>query len=1535
MAEYSEIKDSNYYIDWLENSITEEHIKYYEYSDFTNIQQIGKGSYGNVIRVNWKNSNRLFAIKSFNNDKLTLKEVIKELKLHRSVDDHENIIRLYGITNIEDTIHQMKKYSLVLEYANNGTLNSYLSDHFNELDWNEKYLLALQLASAVEFLHEKDIIHRDLVADFGLSKKIAEASSNASKIIGVIPYIDPERFNNQGKNYKLNKKSDVYSVGVLLWQISSGCEPFKGFDYDVCLMLYILKGKREEMIVGTPVKYYQLYSECWKYESNKRPNMQEVVAILESIIPSEQNDVITHNINEKGELEEYNSSLNNETMDINNDLINDIASLNISSSSVSNQAVEQSVDDTHSDIINDVASSTESGIIIETEDSLSSISNQTTEQSANDTRVYKNQLLPEDGFIIPDDEVEELLRNLTKPKYLHELKLLFENLQNKFSSQILISSLKSLANPDLFDYYSKDYIARLELHLRTWVAVLERIQFSKPRIVLRKDLQDKVFNSLAKFAEIYHKTTQVVDNNLELNFHQENEIYNYNINFLLIYLRDTLNSLRDDESWLQELLKRIKDLLITILNIIPSSKAVPNDDCTILSLLTQIRQSLNFKYPVASYYVDWRIMLIIQHNLFVWSEGSEKIISKKFGEMVLMEYIWSFLEREWTNVTDKSILDSQMKFDEVSNKVIRNLKNTRDFLSDITGNEPIALPHTLWFGILDLAQNLIRRSTRTATYGLCYYLAIESLNKAPSSFIQFKAIEILLHLKNIDNKMFSMIEIDFDQYIQKLNENNLIDSSEKFQSLLTFAKEKYNEDLKILSDDTGKGKGKGLNQDHLKREQILNSNILDIIADEITCPISSEPTDQLCVLKCQHMLSLNNLKNLRQKICPKCREKIEDKNIKYLPQNSIYKNLYTKFFESGHILPYELENSDQIMDNQYDSDDSDNSGVDPILTKKKKFINSIIKLNSNISLSSVLPKITKKQHPTYQNIIKEINEKHYEKAASLCKEFLNYFPKSYSLRCILAYIYRCLNNYKQAYLYLDGAIDLNPKKPVAFLIRGKIYFEQNEYGKAINDLSRSITRKVKSNNVHVYIIFGNCYLFYNDYITAIKNYNIALKNDPNNYLCLKNCAYIYEKKGDYLNTLTILDKLLNINKKDSLILCYYGEILCNMTKYSKAIPYFTRSNIIDPENIHNLNKRAIAYYILQKYDKALLDFDKIIQLDPSNFSAYYLKYLTYYTKNDIISFKKYTELLSSLNSDNWLNKIQSFHFFHLEFLLNKNRHKELNNILRKINQDPNIYKNELLLFIRCKIYIELKKYYEAKIDLDMLFKLTKNDLYIYLLKKFSDFWIYLYKDCKIYEWNFTELGIIDEFNKYMYKEKAVYFISNLINFDNTLCHENDMSSLSKLVLCSKNKKLHLSIPNVFENYGFLPIWKINVKKILSEDCFIKFISKNDFRQKEEMLKYEDLSKLEGLGWIEYQPQIDSWMSQLSIEVNSTNMQIDYVRLGFNHYKITHIPNMNLMGHLLPDYHKTFPNIPETFKDKYFSRKEMENLLDLKDILDNL
>ena len=80
------------------------------------------------------------------------------------MDFHQNILRLYGISKLETgLVNQMNKYLLVLEYADGGSLYSYLKENFSKLEWNDKYRLALQLASAVECIHNEGIIHCDLV----------------------------------------------------------------------------------------------------------------------------------------------------------------------------------------------------------------------------------------------------------------------------------------------------------------------------------------------------------------------------------------------------------------------------------------------------------------------------------------------------------------------------------------------------------------------------------------------------------------------------------------------------------------------------------------------------------------------------------------------------------------------------------------------------------------------------------------------------------------------------------------------------------------------------------------------------------------------------------------------------------------------------------------------------------------------------------------------------------------------------------------------------------------------------------------------------------------------------------------------------------------------------------------------------------------------------------------------------------------------------------------------------------------------------
>ena len=73
--------ESEFYVNWLEKSITDKYINYYEYSDFKNLRSIGNGSSGNVMRATWKNTDDFFVLKSFSNDKVTLKEVVNEVQI--------------------------------------------------------------------------------------------------------------------------------------------------------------------------------------------------------------------------------------------------------------------------------------------------------------------------------------------------------------------------------------------------------------------------------------------------------------------------------------------------------------------------------------------------------------------------------------------------------------------------------------------------------------------------------------------------------------------------------------------------------------------------------------------------------------------------------------------------------------------------------------------------------------------------------------------------------------------------------------------------------------------------------------------------------------------------------------------------------------------------------------------------------------------------------------------------------------------------------------------------------------------------------------------------------------------------------------------------------------------------------------------------------------------------------------------------------------------------------------------------------------
>ena len=91
------------------------------------------------------------------------------------------------------------------------------------------------------------------IGDLGLSQPVNKNSSN-NEIYGVIPYIAPEIFNGA----KFSKASDIYSLGMIMWELTTGCKPFANVEHNTELIYNIIDGKRPEITKDTPECFVNL-----------------------------------------------------------------------------------------------------------------------------------------------------------------------------------------------------------------------------------------------------------------------------------------------------------------------------------------------------------------------------------------------------------------------------------------------------------------------------------------------------------------------------------------------------------------------------------------------------------------------------------------------------------------------------------------------------------------------------------------------------------------------------------------------------------------------------------------------------------------------------------------------------------------------------------------------------------------------------------------------------------------------------------------------------------------------------------------------------------------------------------------------------------------------------------------------------------------------------------------------------------------------------------------------------------------------------
>ncbi|CAG8691753.1 13258_t:CDS:2, partial [Cetraspora pellucida] len=241
---------------WFEQ--IKDSIANYGFSAFENIKVIGKGAFGVVYSAEY--NGKMFALKSLDNDnvnKEVSKEFIKELRQLYDISPHPNVNQFHGITHDSKT----NKFMLVLQFANGEHLRQYLQNKWHEgtymIKLNEILKFALQVTSG----------------------KIDDSYfSSTSSLKGAPAYLDPYCYCQPGR--RPDEKSDIYSLGVIFWELTSGVPPFANANNTLAILCQTSGGYREQTIPGTPKEYAKIYKKCWNAEPKERPTINKILENL-------------------------------------------------------------------------------------------------------------------------------------------------------------------------------------------------------------------------------------------------------------------------------------------------------------------------------------------------------------------------------------------------------------------------------------------------------------------------------------------------------------------------------------------------------------------------------------------------------------------------------------------------------------------------------------------------------------------------------------------------------------------------------------------------------------------------------------------------------------------------------------------------------------------------------------------------------------------------------------------------------------------------------------------------------------------------------------------------------------------------------------------------------------------------------------------------------------------------------------------------------------------------------------------------------
>ncbi|NMA87445.1 MAG: Stk1 family PASTA domain-containing Ser/Thr kinase [Tissierellia bacterium] len=202
-------------------------------------EKVGAGGMAHVYKARCRLLNRNVAIKILRDEYVNDEEFIKKFRRESQAAaslSHPNIVNVYDVGM--DEIDGNKIYYIVMEYINGKTLKEIIREK-GKLSLEETLDFSIQIAEALEHAHKNHIVHRDIkphnimitedgrvkVTDFGIARAAtASTVTNTSNVIGSVHYFSPE----QARGGYTDEKSDIYSLGIVIYEMITGKVPYEG-----------------------------------------------------------------------------------------------------------------------------------------------------------------------------------------------------------------------------------------------------------------------------------------------------------------------------------------------------------------------------------------------------------------------------------------------------------------------------------------------------------------------------------------------------------------------------------------------------------------------------------------------------------------------------------------------------------------------------------------------------------------------------------------------------------------------------------------------------------------------------------------------------------------------------------------------------------------------------------------------------------------------------------------------------------------------------------------------------------------------------------------------------------------------------------------------------------------------------------------------------------------------------------------------------------------------------------------------------------